>query len=113
MCTNQELQMITKDVVDAVVESFKEKINKIVLYGSYARGDFTSESDVDIMIVLNCTKEEVSQYRKQINKFASRIGLEHDIMVSILLRDKQTFMDYQDDLPFYKNVTNEGVKLYG
>lgn len=113
MCTSQELHVITESMVKSVIDLFAEKIYKIILYGSYARGDFHQDSDIDIMIILNCTKEEVLAYRKQINKLASRIGLEHDVMLSVLLRDNESFYQYQEILPFYQNVLKEGVELYG
>lgn len=59
---SDDINIITKEIVEDVLELFKEKVYKIVLYGSYARGDFTKESDVDIMILLNCDKEEVKQH---------------------------------------------------
>ena len=113
MCTTQELQVITKSVVSSVIDLVSDKIYKIVLYGSYARGDFTPESDIDIMVILDCSKEEVLSYRKQIIRLASDIGLEHDIMLSIALRDKESFYANQAILPFYQNVEKEGVELYG
>ena len=36
-----------------------------MLYGSYARGDYTSESDVDIMILLDLSDMEIKNYRHQ------------------------------------------------
>lgn len=113
MCTAQELQIVTKSVVAAVLELVSDKIYKIVLYGSYARGDFTRESDIDIMVILDCTKDEVLTYRKRISRMASRIGLEHDIMLSVLLRDKDSYLTGQEVLPFYQNIAREGVELYG
>ncbi len=107
-----ELNIVTKEVVDAVLDLLKEKVYKIVLYGSYARGDFTSESDIDIMILLDCSKEEVKEYRSQVSRLASRIGLKNDIEVSLLLRDRQSFEEGQQILPFYRNVAGEGVYLY-
>ena len=43
---SDDINIITKEIVEDVLELFKEKVYKIVLYGSYARGDFTKESDV-------------------------------------------------------------------
>lgn len=111
--TNELINIVTKEVVEQVLELVKEDIYKMYLYGSYARGDFDSESDIDIMIILNCSKDKVKQYRKQISKLASRIGLKNDVEVSLLLRDKMSFEQGQRILPFYQNVTREGVALYG
>lgn len=35
--------------------AFGQRLDKVVLYGSYARGDQTPDSDVDLMIVLHGT----------------------------------------------------------
>lgn len=113
MDASQDIQKLTQAVVESALEILEDKIYKIILYGSYARGDFTLESDVDIMVVLDCSKEEVLSYRKQMDKVASRIGLEHDVMVSLLLRDKDSFLEGQKVLPFYQNVSREGVDIYG
>lgn len=113
MCSKAELSRITKDVVDGTLRLLPDKVCRIILYGSYARGDFNSESDVDIMILLNCDIEEVKKYRKQCSKLSSRIGLENDIEVSMLLRDRMTYEEGKAILPFYRNVEREGVILYG
>ena len=113
MCSQSDLQVITGSVVKAAVELLEDKIYKIILYGSYARGDFDAESDIDILILLDCDSGEVREYRKQISRLASRIGLENDIEVSLLLRDRASFEDRADFLPFYKNIQKEGVALYG
>ncbi len=113
MKSNETIQDITASVIQAVVELMSDKLYKIVLYGSYARGDFTAESDMDIMVILDCSKEEALTYRKKLSRLASRIGLEHDIMVAILLRDKESFEQGKTILPFYQNIVRDGVELYG
>jgi predicted nucleotidyltransferase len=113
MCTKNELQMVTNRVMDEMLNLFDDKIYKIILYGSYARGDFTPESDVDIMILLNCDKDEVRKYRERVSIISSRIRLEKDIEVSVLLRDRKSYEEGLGVLPFYENVEQEGVVLYG
>lgn len=111
--SENEINAITTEIVEETKKLLKGDIHKIMLYGSCARGDFDSESDIDIMIIMNCKKEEVCRYRKQVSKVASRIGLENDIEISLLLRDRSTFEQSENVLPFYKNIQREGVALYG
>lgn len=113
MCTRNELQNITQTVVRSVLELIENKIYKIVLYGSYARVDFDTESDVDIIILLDCDEKEMRNYRKRVAVLASRISLENDIEVSLLLKNRNSFEDKLAILPFYQNIENEGVVLYG
>lgn len=113
MCTETELQKITQTVVQSVLRLLENKIYKIVLYGSYARGDFDTESDVDIIILLDCDEKELRNYRKRVAVLASRISLEKDIEVSLLLKNRNSFEDRRAILSFYQNIDNEGVVLYG
>lgn len=108
-----KLSNVTDNIVDGGVKIFGNMIDKIILYGSYARGDYDEESDVDIMFILNCKDSELSHYRESICELSSDVGLDNDIMVSVLLKDKATFDKWLDVLPFYQNVEREGVVLYG
>ncbi len=112
MCTKNELQVITKRIIEEAFNLLADKIYKIILYGSYARGDFTPESDVDVIILLNCSKDEVRLYRKQVSRLSSRIGLQNDVEISILLRDRASYEEGMKVLPFYRNINQEGIILY-
>ena len=107
-----EVQKVTSTVVGRLVDLLGDKIYKIILYGSYARGDFDSESDIDIMILINGTDEDVIRYRKDVRRIANDVGLDNDILVSLLIRSRQSFEEWSDVVVFYKNVINEGVTLY-
>lgn len=113
MCTKSELQTVLEKVKNASAHLYGDKLNKIILYGSYARGDNTDESDIDIMIVLNCEIDEIKRLRKSTIEMASDISLEQEVLLSVLLRDKKYFEDNLDFLPFYRNIVKEGVIIYG
>lgn len=113
MCTKSELQTTLEKVKNASVQLYGDKLNRIILYGSYARGDNTDESDIDIMIVLNCEPDEIKRLRKPTIEMTSDISLEQEVLLSVLLRDKKHFEDNLDFLPFYRNIVKEGVLIYG
>ncbi len=109
----ERIKNITTEVNEELIKLFGGKIERIILYGSYARGDFDLESDVDIMILLNCNQEEIKEKRKEISRIASRVGLRNDIMVSLLARN---YDDYENQMKyqlFYQNIEREGMKIYG
>ena len=113
MCTRVELNTIMEEVIQHVSQLLGSRLDSAILFGSYARGDNTEDSDIDIMLILDCSKAQSLTYRGNISQIASRISLSHDVVVSILLRDKQDFNDKIHYMPFYRNIAQEGIKIYG
>ena len=113
MCTKSELQVVLKKVKSAAQQLYGNKLNRIILYGSYARGDNTDESDIDIMIILNCEAGEIKKLRSITAEMASDISLEEEVFLSILLRDKKYYESSLALLPFYQNIEKEGIAVYG
>ena len=52
MCSLAELDSITKEMVECYHTYYGKNIVGIYLYGSYARGDFDNQSDIDITAVV-------------------------------------------------------------
>ena len=101
------------EFVVAVNNKFGDRIKKIILYGSYARGDFNTSSDVDIMILTDFTDDELVQYRSEIVELAYNIEWNNrfDIHLSPLIKNVDRFNYWLEALPFYMNVQKEGVVL--
>lgn len=108
----QKVADTLKKVVSSINAEMPGIVEQIILYGSYARGDYSAESDLDIMLLMKCSHTEIKQFQKAVCKIASRIGLEDDIEVSLMMQDKETFEKRLAILPFYRNVKKEGVMLY-
>lgn len=111
--TPDELQKITAELVAQLRNLLHDDVYQILLYGSYARGDADAESDIDIMLILNCDSEKTRSYRQQVSNLTSDIGLLNDVLISAHLCDKANFQKREAFMPFYRNVRQEGVKLYG
>ena len=93
---NKLLEKFTKDVNDI----FGDRAKKIILYGSYARGDFNKNS-------------EIPEFQDKIWDCAYDIEAENNIIVSVLVKNIDRFNYWLEALPFYMNVQKEGVVLNG
>ncbi len=111
MCTKNQLADITERVAVLAKSVLGDKLDAALLYGSYARDDYTSESDIDIMVLANIPREELSSYKKPFIMLTSELGLQYDIVVTVTLKDTETFNKYSEALPFYANVKREGIKI--
>lgn len=101
------------EFVNGVNDMLEERVKKIILYGSYARGDFRPDSDIDIMILTDLTDDEIVEYRGKISDLAYDIEFDNnfDITLSPLLKNIDKFNYWLEALPFYMNVQKEGVVL--
>ncbi len=82
----------------------------LIVYGSYARGDFRPDSDIDLLILLD--KEKISYEEKISIKYPLyHIEFETGILISPLILSKQVWETKHKITPFYENVTNEGKIL--
>lgn len=106
---------IINEFVKGVNEILGNRVKKIILYGSYARGDYNKSSDVDLMILTDLTDEEIVEYRDKIIDFAYDIEWDNnfDITLSPLVKNIDKYNKRIDVIPFYMNVQREGVVLDG
>ena len=113
---NKIPKKIEKSINEFVTEAnkmFGNRIKKIILYGSYARGDYEDSSDIDIMILTDMTDEEITEYSEKLWDFAYDIELENDVLLSPTIKNIDKFNYWLKALPFYMNVEREGVVLSG
>lgn len=84
----------------------------VILFGSQARGDFSPASDWDLLILLNRTDNigimERGEYIFPMYELGAELGIEINPVI-------YTYSDWQkrNFTPFYKNVTTDGIKIWG
>ena len=107
--TDPRVIAISKRVVQSAKDTFKDKLDKVYLFGSYARGDYNSDSDIDFLIVAKTSQEEACAKHLEVRKNIPGIDLEFDLLVSCSVTSSDIFNQYMNALPFYTNVIKEGV----
>ena len=99
----KEIQNIAQQIIE------KYKPEKIVLFGSAARGKQDLDSDVDLLII----KKETPLYGADRIRELSRI-IERSIPLDLLIYRPEEFEKrVQMGDPFLKSILKEGRVLYG
>lgn len=99
------------EFINKIQEILGKRLKKVILYGSYARGDYNKKSDVDIMILTDLSFEEIESYRDKISDVAYDIELNTGIIISPIIKNIEKYNSRINFVPFYKNVEKEGVVL--
>lgn len=111
MCTTNELNAILQVITQAYRTVYGENIVKIILYGSYARGDYQKDSDIDIVAIVQGDRVKLQEQLKKIWDISSDLEVEYGTIVSPTVIPFEEFEKYKNDLPYYKNIQNEGVEI--
>ena len=105
---NNTVEMFINDVKSLL----GSELNQVILYGSYARNNPTEDSDVDIMLLVNIPNEKIEHIQYNIVDYATDLFLKNEVDISPTIVNIDHFRHWENDLPFYKSVKNEGVLLY-
>ena len=107
------ISVVTEELSRNTQSIMGDRLRKIILYGSHARGDYKGYSDLDIMVLADVDEHEYRVLEGEIDRTASDIGLEHDMIISVMLNNENLFMSRLPISPFYRNVLSEGIEIYG
>lgn len=98
-----------QDFAEDVRKVLGEKVEEIILYGSYARGDYTPGSDIDVIILVD---EGERKDEDKVFDIVDRFMAERNLMFSPRIYEEEEFKAKEDEgYSFHINVTEEGVKL--
>lgn len=104
---DEELKSLLHTVAENITKHLS--VEKIVLYGSHARGTTDSESDIDLMIVLkecNYTNDSNTIIRKLVE----HLHLDFDVFTVT----EEHLKKHHNEIGYmYRNVLREGVIIYG
>lgn len=111
------MPQIMQDLITLYVEQIKNvygsHLKQVILYGSYARGDYSKDSDVDIMILLDISDMEIKAYFDKLADITFDFNMNYDIDIKPIAKNEEHFKKWVLNYPFYANVYKEGVTLYG
>jgi predicted nucleotidyltransferase len=89
-----------------LVKLYGSRLKAVILFGSYARGDYNKNSDLDVLIVLDTYK---SRWEELVHsaKLASDLSLEYNVTISRTIMSEDQWE--KGELPVLWNIRAEGI----
>ena len=100
-------------VIDALKEQllaeFADEVHSIILFGSVARGEANADSDVDVLIISDASREN----KRRMHDISTHIDLENEVFTQLMFfGNRRLERAARMRSWFFTDVMNEGVILY-
>lgn len=101
------IETLVAEAKSVLEQHYGNRLDRLVVFGSQARGDAQPDSDLDLLAVLRDEHVVGSREIAALAPLLSRLSLKHNRTVSVLPVSVQRFTEAE--LPFYENVRREGI----
>lgn len=109
---SDELKKLINVYVDNIHIIYGNHLRNVILYGSYARGDYNEYSDIDIMILVDLDDKAIKEYGDNLSDMTFDYNMDNDLDIKPITKNETHFNKWVSDYPFYSNVRKDGVVLY-
>ncbi|MGB9714804.1 MAG: nucleotidyltransferase domain-containing protein [Thermodesulfovibrionales bacterium] len=100
------IREILKEFKEEIEKLYGKRLKSIILYGSWARGDATEDSDIDVLIVLEGKIIPGKEIDRMID-IITDINLKYRVLMSVYPISEEDYSTINS--PFLINVRREGV----
>ena len=104
--------METSEIISRFAERLRSlygaRLKQVILYGSFARGEATDASDIDLAVVLGGEVDPVNEIDTMIDIVAD-LNLEHNVLISIYPVSETDYASINS--PLLMNLRREGIAV--
>lgn len=110
---SETIEKVKMEATEMVRELMGSDLIEIILYGSCARGDYTDDSDIDIALLVKCSREEVKKYDDALAQISTELAIKYFAIVNFVSLPYSEFAEKREWYEYFKNIDMEGEVLYG
>ena len=111
--------MRTKKEISPVITAYVKEMRKILgndfhkayLYGSYARNEFTEDSDIDIAIFTDRPSNEFYLLINKIAELTFDYNVKYDLILSPVFQNETEYQRMLKVVPYFQNIQKEGIAI--
>jgi predicted nucleotidyltransferase len=104
------MEMTYKDRVAAITKQFRQTVEnkyniiEMKLFGSFARGDYSKTSDIDLMVRLPKVDRDIEE---DLFNIAYDLELEYDCVIDVIVLPE----NFNNNIMIYQNIQKEGIAI--
>ena len=105
---NDDLVLVLQQLRAGLEAQYGDRLDRVLLYGSRARGDARPESDVDVLVVLRGEVDALAEIHRNSHLVAD-LSLEHDLVISCVYMSADELAEGND--AYLRNVKREALAV--
>lgn len=105
---NDDLASILQELRAGLEALYGDRLDRVLLYGSQARGDAAPDSDVDVLVVLAGVVDPLTEIART-EYLVADLSLEHDLVLSCAFLGVEEYHDEAD--LFLRNVRRDAIPV--
>ena len=109
MTANTRFGKIITEIVDRILKGYKPK--KVILFGSYAYGEPTEDSDIDLLIIKNTDKRPIDRWievKRLLRDITRTVPIAPLVYTEKEIEQRMAIKDF-----FIEEILEKGDVLYG
>lgn len=103
---DERIKQLVEQIKQHLIKMYGDNIKKVILYGSYVRGEATRDSDIDILVLVDQSLNPF-EVRESLSDLLFDILLDEGEHISVIVVPERFYDNYNS--PFILNVKKEGV----
>ncbi|MGD1853940.1 MAG: nucleotidyltransferase domain-containing protein [Leptolyngbyaceae cyanobacterium] len=112
METSKKVDINTSSILSSLknelIAFYKNRFSQLILFGSQARGEANSDSDIDVLVVLKPPVNAGAEIRHT-SQIIADLSLQYDVVLSCLFMDENHYSTRNS--PLLRNIRREGILL--
>ena len=108
MRTLEDIKDLANEVKRFLIDKYGRDIKQVIVYGSFARGEATEASDIDMAVIIDDSLNSVN-VEKELSDFLLDILLDRKELISVFAIPESIYENYNS--PFILNTKAEGVAI--
>ena len=90
---------------------YGERLVKVILYGSYARGDYRADSDVNVFVLVDGREDELHKFDDALFGMTFEFNMDNDIDIQVVPMSTEYYYKWEKAHPLLLNIKDDGVDL--
>ena len=108
----EENRVLLERYIEELRKIYGNHLKQIILYGSYARGDYQDDSDIDLMVLVDLPEGEMDCYSDELSEMGFEYNISYGIWIMPVVKNIEHFQNWCGVYSFYNNAMKEGISLY-